>query len=144
MCDLKKKLSDMSKKAKTLAFLPWQVKPLNLYKIFIPDDTDDGITTATLLVEVEPIGSCSGNFRWSLSGKDILSVNLPASDILSIPDAAEFTLSWEIRADDIQLRENGSSSEWHDLEDLLGASQLFASRGKDDDSHEFIGKSKKK
>ena len=129
-----------SAKAKMLAFLPWVIKPMNLYKIFSPDNSDDGISTATLLIECDAMGEYSGNFRWALTGEDPLTANFPASDVFGFAAADEFHLSWETRADDIILRENGSSSEWFDLEELLSASRMFASRGDDDDTHDFIGK----
>ena len=133
--------SSRSKRVTSEGSIPWAIKPMNLFKIFVPEEANDERSRAYLMVEVDSQGKSTGVYRWNLSGTDNLTVNVPLSDVIPLPQAEEFNISLETKACDINLRDNSSSSEWEDLEDLLAGGKIIGSRGHDDDSHDVIGKS---
>ena len=69
-----------------------------------------------------------------------MRISVPLADIMDWNGASEFQLSWEIRPEDIRLRDNASSGDWEDLGDLVARSRVIVTRGEEDYSHEFLGK----
>ena len=137
---LLKRASELSKPDETVKVLPWSVVSHKLFKVYEPAGAEDGRTRGTLCAEVGVSGWVDGQFRWNISGAEIIRVAVPAGDILEWPGAAEFNLTLEVRPEDIRLRDNSSSGDWEDLSDLIARSKIIASRGEEDDSHEFLGK----
>ena len=132
-----RKFSETSKQA---ARIPWLVKHHNLYKIYVVEDPEEDHITGTLLAMVAVTGWITGDFKWVLAGKKLFEAEFSAGDITSIPGAEEFRLKLEARPEDIQIRSNLSSGEWEDLADLVAKGVIIASRGDEDDGHEFLGK----
>ena len=60
---------------------------MNLFKIFVPEEANDERSRAYLMVEVDSQGKSTGVYRWNLSGTDNLTVNVPLSDVIPLPQA---------------------------------------------------------
>ena len=132
-----KTFSETSRQA---AKIPWLVKHYNLYKIYVAEDSEEDTIRGTLLAAVNVTGYIMGDFRWTLGGKKIIEVNVSAGDVTNITGASEFTLKIEMRPEDVMFRPNLSSGDWEDLADLVAKGQVIATRGDEDDGHEFLGK----
>ena len=129
-----------SETSRRAAKIPWTIKPHALYKIFSRDDTDEESITGTLLVEVAVTGWITGEFQWILTGSKLIEAQFSAADITGVPGVSDFTLSLEARPEDIRFRPNLLSGEWEDLADMVAKGQIIASRGDEDDGHDFLGK----
>ena len=121
--------------------LPWLIVSHKLYKLYEPEGAEDGRLRGTLCAEVGISGWVAGHYRWNITGVEIMRISVPLADIMDWNGASEFHLSWEIRPEDIRLRDNASSGDWEDLGDLVARSRVIVTRGEEDDSHEFLGKS---
>jgi hypothetical protein len=118
----------------------WVVKPQNLYLIYSPAVQSES-TRATLLAEVSVEGRLIGNFRWSLSGKELISMTFSLASINASLSEEDYELTWQLRPEDVELRHNHSSGDWEDLEDLISRGKISVSKGGEDGSHSLLGKS---
>ena len=135
-----KKRSRSAVNAETKRFVPWCISPLNLFLIHAPlEELEVGIQ-AELLAEVTPGGELRGNYRWSVSGKSLVKMSFPLSQVLPLADADCWELTWETRTSDIIIPTNRSAGAWEDLTELVSQGKIIVTKDGADGANDLIGK----
>jgi hypothetical protein len=94
----------------------WEVNPLDVLPTYrLAHETSP--LEGALLLEVQPDGRISGEWRFVLGGSAILDIEVAASQMVSAGGASGYTFQWQLWPRDVKLRPNTLSSEWFDLTD---------------------------
>jgi hypothetical protein len=94
----------------------WEVNPLDILPTYrLANETSP--LEGALLLEVQPDGRISGEWRFVHGGSAILSIEVVANQMVSAGGSSGFTFQWQLWPRDIKLRPNTLSSEWFDLTD---------------------------
>jgi hypothetical protein len=86
------------------------------YGTYMPPDPERGLGGA-LLIHVDESTRISGPFRVQLVGNEMLVVELPVQDCITMGGSADYQLRAHVLPRDILIRENMMTSDWIDLEE---------------------------
>lgn len=113
----------------------YQVLPLNLIKIHAPDPVREGVTCA-LLLQVTNAGEAEDDFRVAFNSTKPIKCSFAGRDVSPCPELANLRFTWEVRAEDIDLRTNMLASSWVDLNDLVDSEEITVVDQDGQDSNE--------
>jgi hypothetical protein len=102
-------------------------------------ENGEALTTsvkAFLLVQMDKDGRAKSNFRFALEGRKI-ETDFSSGDIFQIRSLAGFTFKLHVRAEEIELKQNGLSSKWEDLDELVAKGLLLTTDGSNLDDSGF-------
>jgi len=71
---------------------------------------------AQLVAQVSRTGKLTGCFRLVLGGNGMVKAVIPANHILAVAGSNSYNLVLERRPEEIQLRRNGMTSDWFDVD----------------------------
>ncbi len=83
---------------------------------------------AFLLVQVDEDGRAESNFRFTLEGRKI-EADFSSGDIFRNRSLSGFTFKLHVRAEEIELKQNGLSSKWEDLDEQVAKGLLLTTEG---------------
>jgi len=115
----------------------WEIKPTNLFRIYQPDTTHSALQ-GHLLLEIDNNGAPARSFRCTTQGEDILAITTEAGKISSLPGCEAFTLTIQIRPEEIEFRDNAFSGEWLDISDLVSRGKVQVTIDDTDHMDEYM------
>lgn len=109
--------------------IPWNILPhaeFGRYRVPEAAAADDDALTARLLVQVGPSGRLENHFRIAIGGRGQVRAKFPAAMVINSPALAALTLAFELDAQEISPLQNGFSTKWEDLGDLVASGRIHA------------------
>ena len=116
----------------------WTIKPVNLFRLYQPEQPAQLDPSGSLLLEVDNGGVPTRCFRFAVHGEDLITVSVPAASISSLPGCEAFKIEIQFRPADIQFRDNAFSEEWRDVADLVKKGRALATIDEADHVDEFL------
>ena len=95
--------------------MDWNVKPRNLFRVFIPTEDDLSQLRGYVLIEVGSDGVPEDVMRLAVHGDDPLKVHFTGRDVFSNPQLQDYTFTYPILPASIQIRDNMATSDWMDI-----------------------------
>jgi len=114
------------------------VKPVNLFRLYQPEEPSQLDPSGSLLLEVDNYGTPARSFRFAVHGEDIITVAVPAANISSLPGCEAFSFEIQFRPADIQFRDNTFSEDWRDISELVKKGKALATIDETDHVDEFL------
>ena len=118
----------------------WENYPRSLYLIHDVSGNDEEATKVELLAECTAPGRLTGHFGWTFGGGN-LETSFRANRIVDIEE--DFWLEFNIRPDDIGIRENSCAGHWEDLSDWVAKDKVGVLMNNEGARDSFLGKQTK-
>ena len=125
-----------SQKSKRL-LVNWEIYPRSLYLIHDIGGNEEETTRVALLAESTAPGRLTGHFRWTFGGGS-LETSFRANRIVDIVE--DFWLEFNIKPDDICIRENSCAGHWEDLSDWVAKDKIGVLLNNEGARDSFLGK----
>lgn len=122
--------------------IPWLIKPRHHFSYFEDASLEavEDSFQARLLVHVDADGLATDTFRLKVFGRGSLTGSFCSDDVFANPDLRGYHFSFEVRAEDIDLKTNTCCSSWTNILDLVESGVLQVSKkGTKDAQEEFRG-----
>jgi hypothetical protein len=120
-------------------YIPWELKHKNVFLIYTPDEVPERGIMARLLVESSCEGKLTGAFRWMLKSSEPVKAEFNLKLVSSYESEDNYTLTYCVKPEDLELRPNTSTGPWEDLADLIAEERISVTKDGEDASKELIG-----
>jgi hypothetical protein len=110
---------------------PWSVQSSRDYRIYQDSASTDYLPKLTLLLQTDGSGHAGEGFRFVVSSSKITAI-IWSRDILDNAELAGYQLRYELRGQDIEIRPNSLTSQWEDLDNLIGKGKIVVTGGSEE------------
>ena len=121
----------------TPSTIPWTIKSTALFRIFMPE-IQPTLLSGYLLLEVDGTGKAARSYRFHLAGTATIHNDLPAGQLLPLPEAADCVIHYHLTPDFIRLRDSRFSGEWLDLIEEIHRGRITITRDGVDYASEIL------
>ncbi len=122
------------------AMAEWTVKPQNLFRLFMPEDSETPRLHGYILAEVSIHGSVEDSFQVCVRGEQHVKINFPASRVTAIPTLQQYNFTLDTRPEEIFFNENQTVSPWVDIGDLVRRRSLLVTDNGQEANEDFSRK----
>ena len=120
-------------------FVPWVVRPKNLYLIHAGEFKENLNPSGELLAECTTTGRLSGGFRWAFGGGSA-NAGFGLRCVVDFEEAPAFFININMKPDEIEIRNNNTSGKWSDLADWIAEEKVSVSSNDESTEMELLGK----
>jgi hypothetical protein len=103
----------------------------------MPDEEQLHATRGYILLEATPSGQIEDSLQFCVRGEHPIRMQFPASKVTDIESLHQFTLTLEIRPEEIIFTENQPVSHWMDLGELVARETIIATKGEREANEQF-------
>jgi folate-binding Fe-S cluster repair protein YgfZ len=106
----------------------WQVKSHHLYTIYVPTEEDLTSLKAYILLESTPEGKIEDTMQIALHSDNQITAVFDAATVTGLSELKQYTLTFETRPEEINIRRNTTSTAWEDLAEFSSKKQYHPSQ----------------